>query len=450
MKNLFVPTRSNGYKPILLGNKALAIYTLFLLAFNLFANFFLTDSAYASTITSTNIINLTNAERLRYGLVQLRSNSSLSSAALAKANNMMELQYWNHYGPNGESPWDFIKATGYSYIYAGENLAKGFKSAEGVHEAWMASPTHRENILSGNYNEIGVAVISGRLLGEDVVLVVQMFGNQTTKITPTPKPETEVQQTEPGQVSSIKITSPKENEVLTDPTFDIKGTVDKAGSGYSVDMSEKSIRIGGFQTNGVNWVWDKGSDWAEGDHDVKATVKNVSGVSDSVKFKVDSTGPEIASVSVSKSGSDWALFGEIVGGDKEVNIVSGDTNLQFALNAQGEFSGTIPSSSIANSVTIMCSDPYGNITQKDITNLFSEEKEGKVLSVVMAFMNSLDTQEIVNGIFLGFIFLLLLVEVITFARKKMLAKHADNLLAIAFWWVILCVGLIAGFNGSIV
>ena len=62
-------------------------------------------------------------------------NAKLVAAAQAKANNMFELQYWDHFGPNGETPWMFISQAGYVYVYAGENLAKGFRTAEGVHEA---------------------------------------------------------------------------------------------------------------------------------------------------------------------------------------------------------------------------------------------------------------------------------------------------------------------------
>ena len=82
----------------------------------------------------------------------LHTNVNLVSAAYAKAHHMLENQYWDHYAQDGTTPWSFIKQTDYKYVYAGENLAKGFKTSEGVHQAWMASPTHRANILSGKYS----------------------------------------------------------------------------------------------------------------------------------------------------------------------------------------------------------------------------------------------------------------------------------------------------------
>ena len=47
----------------------------------------------------------------------------------------------------------------------GENLAKGYATAESLVEAWMASPTHAANILDGSYTTCGIAVyeVDGKL-----------------------------------------------------------------------------------------------------------------------------------------------------------------------------------------------------------------------------------------------------------------------------------------------
>jgi hypothetical protein len=173
LKSLFVPTKENHQKPYLLSKVAIIFYTFVLVFVNSFGGLIGLSEVEASSITPENIIALTNQERLGYGLNTLSTNAQLSAAALAKANDMFEKQYWDHFGPNGESPWQFIRATGYNYVYAGENLAKGYRTAEGVHEAWMASPTHKANIVSGNYTDIGVAVVEGELLGKQTTLVVR-------------------------------------------------------------------------------------------------------------------------------------------------------------------------------------------------------------------------------------------------------------------------------------
>jgi hypothetical protein len=90
---------------------------------------------------------------------------------------MFSKDYWAHNAPDGTTPWVFIKGAGYNYIYAGENLARGFSSAQDVITAWMNSPEHRQNVLSPNYQNVGFAVSTGKLNGEDTVLVVEMLGS---------------------------------------------------------------------------------------------------------------------------------------------------------------------------------------------------------------------------------------------------------------------------------
>ena len=49
-----------------------------------------------------------------------------------------------------------LKAAGYSYKTAGENIAMGQKSAASVMDGWMHSSGHRANILKSDYTKIGV------------------------------------------------------------------------------------------------------------------------------------------------------------------------------------------------------------------------------------------------------------------------------------------------------
>lgn len=131
-----------------------------------------------SNITVDQIIADTNVERGKLGLAPLTYNAQLSQAAAAKAQNMFEENYWAHYSPSGKDPWGFIQKAGYKFTYAGENLARNFQNSDDVVKAWMNSPSHRENIVNGKYQEIGVAVVDGVLLGQKTTLVVQMFGSQ--------------------------------------------------------------------------------------------------------------------------------------------------------------------------------------------------------------------------------------------------------------------------------
>src|SRR3989304_10126925 len=128
------------------------------------------------------IIALTNSKRAQNGLGSLAINSQLAQAAASKAGDMYASDYWAHNSPAGKTPWNFISSAGYRYLYAGENLARDFSDAQSVVEAWMASSSHRSNILDDNFKEIGVAVTSGDLEGREVVLVVQMFGTPVSAI----------------------------------------------------------------------------------------------------------------------------------------------------------------------------------------------------------------------------------------------------------------------------
>ncbi|MBQ6437976.1 hypothetical protein IJJ12_01170, partial [bacterium] len=73
-------------------------------------------------------------------------------------------------------PWDFIAAAGYQYQAAGENLARDYTDEHELVAAWLASPSHRANILNTQFADTGVAILDGQISGQNVLLVVNMFG----------------------------------------------------------------------------------------------------------------------------------------------------------------------------------------------------------------------------------------------------------------------------------
>ena len=138
---------------------------------------------FATNIHIDKLLTDTNNERVKQGLNPLTLNSTLSNAAQKKAADMFTDNYWAHVSPDGTTPWDFINGEGYSYTYAGENLARDFNDSDAVVTAWMNSPSHRDNLLRGEYEDIGFAVVNGKLNGEDTTLVVQMFGTKRPSYT---------------------------------------------------------------------------------------------------------------------------------------------------------------------------------------------------------------------------------------------------------------------------
>lgn len=118
------------------------------------------NHAFASAITAGDLNSLTNQQRAGSGLGALIINSQLTNAAYAKAQDMLADQYWAHFAPDGATPWSFIITSGYDYINAGENLARGFGTSSGVVTAWMNSPEHRANLLNSSYREaIGITLL---------------------------------------------------------------------------------------------------------------------------------------------------------------------------------------------------------------------------------------------------------------------------------------------------
>jgi len=185
LRRLFYPHSSNNYKAEILHPAGLcvliAFFLLFQSFFNLSVNFAPGVLGFASDITPEQIVELTNEKRLAKGITSLKINEKLSKAARAKAADMFALNYWAHISPRGVKPWQFITDNGYHYLYAGENLARDFSNSGNVITAWMNSPSHRQNLLSEKYKDIGVAVVDGVLQGQETTLIVQLFGTSQEK-----------------------------------------------------------------------------------------------------------------------------------------------------------------------------------------------------------------------------------------------------------------------------
>jgi hypothetical protein len=180
LHNWFIPHSGNNHRAKALHHDALFSYIFLFLLINLSIRFIHCEApgvlGYATDIRVDQLLADTNAKRVQDGLPTLTLNGLLSQAAQAKAADMFADNYWAHNSPSGKTPWDFIVKSGYKYTLAGENLAKNFQTSSGVVDAWMASPSHRDNIMKNGYIDVGFAVVNGVLNGEETTLVVQMFG----------------------------------------------------------------------------------------------------------------------------------------------------------------------------------------------------------------------------------------------------------------------------------
>jgi uncharacterized protein YkwD len=117
-----------------------------------------TSAGAADTLTT--LLDLTNAERRRAGLPDLRESRQLASAAQLQSDQMGSMGQMDHVIPGAPypTPKDRLAAVNYAWEAYGENVAMGQRSGSEVVAAWMKSAGHRANILSPRYTELGVGV----------------------------------------------------------------------------------------------------------------------------------------------------------------------------------------------------------------------------------------------------------------------------------------------------
>lgn len=100
-----------------------------------------------------------DAYRRAAGLGPLSNNTALSKTAQAHACDMAAMGKWSHTGRNGSGIADRLKASGYRFRAANENVGK-FGKTNAV-QWWYQSPSHRSNILSRKIKEVGFGVALG-------------------------------------------------------------------------------------------------------------------------------------------------------------------------------------------------------------------------------------------------------------------------------------------------
>lgn len=184
MKKLFLPSPKNDYKPHIVRELSLAIFSFVAVLIFFVGILHVTVIQHTNllgAVISRTLVELTNTSRSERQVPTLTPNTTLEYAAQLKANDMAQFGYFAHNSPQGKNPWYWFTRAGYDYVYAGENLAVNFSDSNEVGQAWMNSPAHRDNILNGKYTEIGIATAQGVYEGRPTTFVVQMFGRPMTQ-----------------------------------------------------------------------------------------------------------------------------------------------------------------------------------------------------------------------------------------------------------------------------
>jgi len=133
-----------------------------------------------NTFSAEELLRETNLVRANASAGALTLNDKLTVAAQAKCDDLVNKNYWAHRDPEGSLPWKFVTKTGYSYSKLGENLAAGHANNLHVINGWMASPTHKENMLDRAFKEVGFGICKSDsyigLGGRSGPIIVQHLG----------------------------------------------------------------------------------------------------------------------------------------------------------------------------------------------------------------------------------------------------------------------------------
>jgi NADH:ubiquinone oxidoreductase subunit 3 (subunit A) len=250
-KKYFIPHPGNDNRPHILRPRTVAFIFIVMLvaesAFVFSSTYVMPRSKLFGLIEATALVNETNQQRTANGDSALQVSSLLQQAAQDKANDMAANSYFAHTSPAGITPWDWFTKVGYSFSYAGENLAVDFSNSQDVTNAWMNSPEHRANILNGDFTQIGMATAQGALDGQPAIFVVEEFGtpaataplafvntaaaatvtNPAPVIAPTATPAPKPAPSKPVTTTTSK---PKPNPVVVAPIVVASASVENSSS----------------------------------------------------------------------------------------------------------------------------------------------------------------------------------------------------------------------------
>lgn len=114
---------------------------------------------------------LVNKERSEAGISPLTYDAALAEVARRHSADMFLRGYFSHYSLDGKDVADRALASGVVYFVIGENLAFA-STLELAHQGLMNSSGHRDNILSGDYNRMGIGVAKSEEYG---IMFTQVF-----------------------------------------------------------------------------------------------------------------------------------------------------------------------------------------------------------------------------------------------------------------------------------
>jgi len=128
------------------------------------------------------LLRLLNESREKKKLPPLKPNPILFKVARAHSANMARQEKMAH-ELDGKKPKDRVEEAGYDYRSVGENVAYAEKDDDPlplaeIHDRWMKSKVHKDNILAAKFEEVGLGIEKNK---KGDFYYTQVFGTQRKK-----------------------------------------------------------------------------------------------------------------------------------------------------------------------------------------------------------------------------------------------------------------------------
>jgi uncharacterized protein YkwD len=458
LKEFFIPTSANNYTPILLKRGLISLYTLVLLAFNIGTANIASLKAYAQ-VDSQSLLDLHNEARQQQGLGDLTLNSKLVFSAQNKAEAMLGTNCWDHYCPDGKSPWEFFDAAGYDYVYAGENLAEGFSDNNKVFNAWMNSKTHKDNILRSDFQEIGIAIVYGDYQDiENNAIIVVHFGSREIS----PNSASVESSTNENYADTFAIRNPKQDEVVNSNTPEISG-VSPDGS---VEISEGTNGLGESIAKEGLFTYRIPDDKAlvDGVHTL-AAAHTTQNYEDDVTFSVDTIPPVLSDLSFDSivgSGDDKQVILTITTSPDTMSLETAAKDITFTKMDATSWQVILTPEQIENSdlgkLQLTAYDIASNksSTEFDLSEIKNQYSKAKIElendpEINLSILKEIGVRRLLNVVFIIFFIILLVVDYYVLSTSQLpvnFIKTKLNYHASVFV-ILLLVSLAGGTSGEL-
>jgi hypothetical protein len=133
--------------------------------------------AMALNGAESSFLSYTNGERSSRGIKKLALAGDLTAIARAHSARMAEdgkIYHSSNLGSQVDGNWKML----------GENVGKG-PTVKSIHDAFMASSSHRVHILDSRYDQVGI----GTVTKDDVIYVTEIFADRSSSEPPKPAPK---------------------------------------------------------------------------------------------------------------------------------------------------------------------------------------------------------------------------------------------------------------------